>query len=364
MMRKKYGDITFEISGSHPIVNILAQEFSLLPPSCDAPDIVFIFGKSLPKSKGTSYSYENLHFNEQGFYINDGSFKYYVKGNSKHTLTEVYLIPICNKKYPDLFHRFMHWNYMVPIENLAKNFLYNIFDYLTHIKLLNTGGAFVHASSIVKDNNAIIFPARGGVGKTSTLTKLIYEKGWRFLGDDLTIISKDGTVYLNPKYIQVYPYNLMQTPLLKEKLMRNRSILDRLNWTLYKMKRGLKGVRRRASPESLFSKDYIGEKGRISKAFFLVNHSRDEIIITKISSEDIALQCANIIIDELCPFSSYSLTMHSICSSAPIPTIIEVFEKSKANYERIFSKIDCYLIYLPKKYNHNKLVSTISKKTR
>src|SRR4029078_8606315 len=98
------------------------------------------------------------------------------------------------------------WNFLLPTEQLAKNFMSDVFDYLTQIKKLEVGQSSIHASSFTKDDRTVVVAAWGGIGKTTSMLKLVAEDNWNFLSDDLGIIDETGFIYRSPKKMQIYAY--------------------------------------------------------------------------------------------------------------------------------------------------------------
>jgi hypothetical protein len=75
------------------------------------------------------------------------------------------------------------------------------------LAFLAAGVTFVHGAAVERRGEAIIFPSWGGIGKTALVTKFVRDFGWKFLGDDLTILSADGNCYGFPKPMVLYPYH-------------------------------------------------------------------------------------------------------------------------------------------------------------
>lgn len=72
--------------------------------------------------------------------------------------------------------------------------------YLLQIGLIRTGRSFVHSAAVAYGSKSFVFPAFGGVGKTLLVSQLVSKEGFRLLGDDLCIVTKDGlaTSYARP----------------------------------------------------------------------------------------------------------------------------------------------------------------------
>jgi hypothetical protein len=125
-----------------------------------------------------------------------------------------------------------------------------------------------HGSALFseKTGKAVIFSGLGGVGKTSLEMGIMQRGGYRFLCDDLCLVSRNGTVYANFNWPKIYAYNLSLFPQMKTQISRHDSILGKIQW-MYKSALK-KPVRRRISPEKLYSKPVCRE-APLGKIFFL-----------------------------------------------------------------------------------------------
>jgi hypothetical protein len=91
---------------------------------------------------------------------------------------------------------------------------------------------FLHCGAVSKDGIAILFPAEGGVGKTSMAMHMV-QNGYEYLADDWLIIGKDGMAYPFPKTIHVFNYNLKgKTELQKKVLGAKRWYINLKFWAL------------------------------------------------------------------------------------------------------------------------------------
>lgn len=76
---------------------------------------------------------------------------------------------------------------------------------------------FLHCASVAKDGEAIVFPAAGGVGKT-TMAMYLTNKGYEYLSDDWLIVGTDGKAYPFYKTVHVFDYNLKNKEISKKVL--------------------------------------------------------------------------------------------------------------------------------------------------
>ena len=78
---------------------------------------------------------------------------------------------------------------------------------------------FLHCGAVEKDRGAILFPAEGGVGKT-TMAMFLTGRGYNYLSDDWLIIGDDGKAYPFYKTVHVFDYNLKDKEIAKKVLGR------------------------------------------------------------------------------------------------------------------------------------------------
>lgn len=116
----------------------------------------------------------------------------------------------------------------------------------------------LHGASLYNQANkrSVVLGGTGGVGKTSALVKLGQKKDWVFLSDDIVVIDETGTIYPNYSYPKIYAYNTINNKPLKRLILSQNGPLGRFQWrTIAKYNRSR--VRRRISPNLLYSTDYI-----------------------------------------------------------------------------------------------------------
>jgi hypothetical protein len=89
--------------------------------------------------------------------------------------------------------------------------------------------AMIHAATVAIDGHGIALPAAGGVGKTSTIAKLMRRRGVAFMGDDWAFVSAQGELlgfakpmFIKPHHRNIYPhlFNRVRKPLVPKWLVR------------------------------------------------------------------------------------------------------------------------------------------------
>jgi hypothetical protein len=200
--------------------------------------------------------------------------------------------------------RFRDRNFLYPEEAVARTFIYDVFDWVTHLGQIDMGQSYVHASAMCREGRGIAFLAWCGVGKTTALLKLCSEDGWKYLSDDLALIDDEGTLYRTPRKIQLYAHNLAEDARLTERLLKSSTMLDRAAWQYHLKRNGTSGVRRRVAPEVLFGSDGVAASARLSDLVFLDSVSQPGCTVFPMTAEAMAARMAPIVLAELDPFTT------------------------------------------------------------
>lgn len=258
---------------------------------------------------------------------------------------------------PVPIQRAMNYNHLGFWERRIKSFIYDAFDYLAQAAQLPLGQTFIHASSLERDGNAVALLAWGGIGKTTSMLKLVLEDGWRFLSDDLGLLDKEGILHRSPKKLQVYGYNLVGQDQIRSHFLAGRTMLDRLSWEFFHLMKGKNKVRRRVSAESLFGSAKVAQSGRLQRAIFLERVLGEQFATREASPQELANRCAAILIRELSPFPLISSVVHAAGTSGLIPSIGEMEDQIRSILVPAFSRVPCFLVRIPIKAGPNELVS-------
>lgn len=343
--RYKIGRLIIAISGRDPIVPYLEHEFSpIMVNSEDPPHLDFKFTDELPPLHDYVHvpplmvSKESYRANHSGLtydvYSHNGCMQILIKSNrlSKRI-----------RNTPHLLSRVGHWNYLTPSENIGKNFMYDVFDYLSQLSHLQLGQSYFHASSFERQGRGIAIAAWGGIGKTTCMLKLVQEDGWRYLSDDLSVIDDSGTLWRSPKKMQIYAYNVANQIHLYKALMSGRSLIDRASWSWRLWRKGQQGVRRRVSAEEFFGPTMVASEAKLSEIFFIERWDSDDFMWRPIAFEELARRGAFTILKEIEPFGQLSAAMHTSSYNTFLQTqhgiFLETFELLKNAFKRVRAEL-------------------------
>lgn len=215
----------------------------------------------------------------------------------------------------------------------------------------------VHASGVVApDGRAILFGGTGGVGKTSLELELCRGHRFRFLSDDISVLSSDGTVWPNLAFPKIYAYNLEGDPELAREIFRGRPLVDRLQWR-WRRRRGLARVRRRVSPERLYGSVQT-DGAPLARYFILVREQRSSLDITPLDAETAAALSVRVMEAEYTVFHQHLVWYdfnRSVAGGADAHRPWSTFERWKRQAVSVFSNVDCFLVRVPLTMEHREL---------
>ena len=84
----------------------------------------------------------------------------------------------------------------------------NILEALLRFVVADRGRMLLHSACIELDGRGVMLSARTDTGKTSTILRLLRERGGHFLSDDMTIIDADATALSFPKPLTISHHTL------------------------------------------------------------------------------------------------------------------------------------------------------------
>ncbi len=235
-------------------------------------------------------------------------------------------------------------------------FYYRIFLLYSQIWNVNNNYTYLHASSIQKDNDAILFSADSGVGKSSLLIALSDDKSIKFISDDLTIISQDSKCFFQGRCISIKPYHLDLFHVIKNKLTGHMPFLQKVQWNLINDNR----LNYRLNPSLLF-KERICQTSKIKRVIHIVNHNSVSFKIEKISVKKFCSLAIPILMNELF-LANHKLNKLSSLNISHSKSVLDIYNSSKMIIEKAFKNIEIQLVYAPHKTHPNVLSEFLKKK--
>jgi len=258
---------------------------------------------------------------------------------------------------PASLQRALHFNHLDYWERRVKSFIYDIFDYITQSAQLAYQQSYIHASSLERDGKAIALLAWGGIGKTTSLLKLVLEDNWNFLSDDLGLVDATGRLHRSPKNLQLYGYNLQGQPQIKSALFSQRTLLDSMSWSFFRTIKGNHRVRRRVSGERVFGSQRTATSGQLTQAFFLERHKGQGFRCEQITPEALADRCVAILLHEISPYIDVASAIHGAGNNQTILSPGEMYKQTREVLISAFGQVPCNVISIPTGAGPNELVA-------
>lgn len=89
---------------------------------------------------------------------------------------------------------------VTPLLGMSPHVVYtNIVEAFLRFLLVSRGYVLLHAACVADENGAMLISAQTDTGKTSTVISLVRKMGYRFLSDDMTIVTPSGDAVSYPK---------------------------------------------------------------------------------------------------------------------------------------------------------------------
>jgi len=241
--------------------------------------------------------------------------------------------------------------------------------------LLENKATLVHSAGVVKDGNAYVFPSWGGVGKTASVAKLIREEGYQLLGDDLVILTADGTIHAFPKKFVLYAYH---RELFKDAMQDKKLVKGKLSNLASKMIPTAKAVLRhfpfllswarrhnpqskRVSPYEIFGEDKIATSGKIKKFTWLERIDIEQTKTVEIDPYKLASKSLIITIHELFDnrLQEFLIALCADCFEYKV-----LFDESIDFIYRAIEKSEVNQLFIPQDYHIKNVASDVVEYTK
>ena len=229
---------------------------------------------------------------------------------------------------------------------------------------------FLHCGAVEKDGSTILFPAEGGVGKT-TMVMFLTSIGYNYLSDDWLIIGENGKAYPFFKTFHLYDYNLKRDNELSKKM------LGRWKFYYYDMYISLLDFIAKIMPHRFFrivverlkptfSIDVkkinpnvkLGEISKIKRVYWLKKDNKaKKPYLIKSDYRKVAEKMSYITALETNHF--YKNYLEWVYFNQPIKEIEKRVETDRKIMENAFKNSEVYELFVPDKINPNEVYELI-----
>jgi len=221
------------------------------------------------------------------------------------------------------------------------------------LKLIQEGYALLHGGCLNYKGQSILLIAPRDIGKTSTILSLFDGKDFKFMSDDLTIVSKNGKAYSYPERVNIYPYTLTGNLIspygyknpIKRKLSKSHFLIL-LFWRLFN---------KEFSEEREIPQKFISDNGRIEKVFFL-SGGGDEI--KKINGEEAAKKIISSTLDLINPTKAHLLNFYYYLFSFDVYGLLA---KEEEIIEQAIKDAECFEVRTNKVRRYPEMIKKVLK---
>lgn len=363
-MRFSVGDITVALVGTSRIAEKLGDIMGYVQTENSDVDLVFEFVDELPGRGPQPYvSLDNYEISLDRLRVKEKLFCYelYLSEHPARVLVSLRRTDLARKvqKAVTKSWRYFHTHGGRAHLHYLKRFIFYLYMPLVELILLKNNSSFAHCSAIEKQGRAVLFPAWGGVGKTSIMSRYL-DEGWRFLSDDSCVIDANGTASIHPLPMHIYKYHEIQSSPLVTRMLLRSSRADRLLWRfLSRIKKPDKLVRW-VGADTVFGSDKISTSGKISAVVHIHRYIQcDEFILEKVPPVKVAGLMGSTILDEINNLANISIIAHSCEPMDFIPDIAALHKCIVDTYSDAFTQADCYTIAIPERATAQDIYSFI-----
>lgn len=223
--------------------------------------------------------------------------------------------------------------------------------------LLDKGYTLIHSAAVQYNGKNYLFPAFGGVGKTTTVSAVVYDGG-KLFGDDMNIIN-ERDILCYPQDFSIYPYHLDILRIKNKKIesgFKRTKILDKITNSLGRRDcrvskllilifNSMKTPYVNVPPKNIFGENCIVDRGQIDGVYYLyrVENNLPEITVEKIDADSLAEICTNILLQEW----HGALPILYTYSGLSTFSLNSLFSKIKDTFMHTFIHHKCYQIKIP-----------------
>lgn len=222
------------------------------------------------------------------------------------------------------------------------------------------GAAMVHAAVVSLDGRGVFMPAWGGVGKTSTVAKLLAQDRSAFLADDWAFLRADGTLlayakpmFLKPHHRTIYPqaFTGIRKPLAPGRLTHSLEHLATAVHPVIVRYPRTAAFTRRWSPEhtmvrpaDVFGPTRLADAAPLQVAVFLERFDGTEAILDARTTEWMTSRVVGNFHSEL---PGVSRDLITALGATGLVTAAEHFGQKAAVVARALAGVPCYRLRIP-----------------
>jgi hypothetical protein len=247
--------------------------------------------------------------------------------------------------------RILFPNFLYRWQNALVDIIHGPLLGVIHLRLLYKGAALLHSSAIANEQgNGVLLPGWAQSGKSTIADILIKKKSWKFIGEDICIVTKEGMLIPFPKQRRVYYPELKNTKYFKFKKSRVDLFEERLNIFLFRILSlvGLKSKRLLTYREVYDESSMAATCSELNALVYISRGKYDDIFMYKIKEDKVAAICTNMMVSEMQNFNGFYqlLAVYGMMSDNCNP-IQDLIKSTSENYLAAFKDKRCYILNAP-----------------
>ena len=233
--------------------------------------------------------------------------------------------------------------------------------------MVTKGAAMIHATVVNYKGAGINMPAAGGVGKTSTMAKLLKIDGVAFMGDDWAFLTPDGELlayhkpmFIKPHHRPIYPHLFAKRkkPIVPVRLSRPLGRLTTRVHPYITRYPQLARIARRYSPEHMmttpqqaFPKGSFAQTAPLKVSVYVERHDGNKVVMEPRDTSWMVARLLGNFHAELSEGSRDVVT--ALGGSGLVPMDRAVAEKA-AIVRSAVERCPSFLLQVPKSYTPDK----------
>jgi hypothetical protein len=237
--------------------------------------------------------------------------------------------------------------------------------------------AMVHAAIVDYQGAGVFMPAWGGVGKTSTVAKLLAIDGVGFMADDWAFLRGDGMLlgyakpmFMKPHHRAIYPqlFQGVRKPLAPSRMTKPLEQLATAVHPVIVRYPKVAAITRRWSPEhkmvhpvDVFGADRIAKQAPTQVAIFLERFDGDDAVFQPRGSEWMAGRVVGNFHSELPTVSRRLVEALGATGLVPLETY---FAEKSAVVAKALSSVPCHILKLPAKWSADRASNFVMETVR
>ncbi len=226
------------------------------------------------------------------------------------------------------------------------------------------GAAMIHATMVEINGQGVLMPAWGGVGKTSTMAKLLKHPGCLFMGDDWGFVTDSGTLlaygkpmFIKPHHRTIYPHLFTgrRKPLIPSRFSRPIGRLTTLVHPVATKFPKLAAFSRRWSPEhkmvtpeQAFPGMPISTEAPFSVSMFAERHDGSTVELESKSTE---WMVDRLVGNFYCEMSQHSRDLVTALSATGLAPMHAAMAAKAAVVGKGLQGVPCFLLRVPAEWS-------------